>query len=152
MPRYTVSLNRLREIETGSRDDAAENARRTRPTSTAAGRLRSTPNSPNNESAPAGGTANSGCATTGAAGINEAHTIHSVNVFAIATRARRGAGLRRRGPAWRSAPRMLDWTSSPRFLFRIARRRVVIGFPVGAAAFAYVRPSWWSMAAGFPRR
>ena len=47
---------------------------------------------------------------------------------------------------------MLDLDADPflRFLFRVARRRVVLGFLVAAVAFAYARPSWRSMAAGVP--
>ena len=47
---------------------------------------------------------------------------------------------------------MLDLDADPflRFLFRIARRRVILGFLVGVAAFAYARPSWRSIAAGVP--
>ena len=47
---------------------------------------------------------------------------------------------------------MRDLDADPflRFLFRIARRRVVLGFVVAAVAFAYARPSWRSLAAGVP--
>jgi hypothetical protein len=47
---------------------------------------------------------------------------------------------------------MLDLDSDPflRFLFRIARRRVVLGFLVAAVAFAGARPTWRSIATGVP--
>lgn len=47
---------------------------------------------------------------------------------------------------------MLDLDADPflRFLFRVARRRVIAGFVVAAAAFAGARPSWSSLAAGVP--
>jgi len=47
---------------------------------------------------------------------------------------------------------MLDLDADPvlRFLFRVARRRVILGFLVAVVAFAYARPSWRSMAAGVP--
>lgn len=47
---------------------------------------------------------------------------------------------------------MLDLDADPfhRLLFRIARRRVIIGFLVAVAAFAYARPSWRSIAVGVP--
>ena len=47
---------------------------------------------------------------------------------------------------------MLDLDSDPwlRFLFRVARRRVLAGFVVAVAAFAGARPSWRSIAAGVP--
>ena len=47
---------------------------------------------------------------------------------------------------------MLDLDADPflRFLFRVARRRVVLGFAVAAVAFAYARPSWRSVAVGVP--
>ena len=47
---------------------------------------------------------------------------------------------------------MLDLDADPflRFLFRIARRRVVLGFVVAAVAFACARPSWRSISVGIP--
>ena len=47
---------------------------------------------------------------------------------------------------------MLDLDADPflRFLFRVARRRVIAGFVVAAVAFAGARPSWSSLAAGVP--
>ena len=47
---------------------------------------------------------------------------------------------------------MLDLESNPslRILFRIARRRVSVGFVVAAAAFAFARPSWQSLSIGLP--
>ena len=47
---------------------------------------------------------------------------------------------------------MLDLDADPllRFLFHVARRRVVAGFVVAVVAFAGARPSWRSMAAGVP--
>lgn len=47
---------------------------------------------------------------------------------------------------------MLDLDADPflRFLFRVARRRVIAGFAVAAVAFAGARPSWSSLAAGVP--
>lgn len=47
---------------------------------------------------------------------------------------------------------MLDLDADPflRLLFRIARRRVIVGFAVAVAAFAWARPSWRSIAAGVP--
>ncbi len=47
---------------------------------------------------------------------------------------------------------MLDLDADPflRFLFHVARRRVVAGFAVAVAAFACARPSWGSIAAGVP--
>ncbi len=47
---------------------------------------------------------------------------------------------------------MLDLDADPflRFLFHVARRRVIAGFVVAVAAFACARPSWRSIAAGVP--
>ena len=47
---------------------------------------------------------------------------------------------------------MLDLDANPflRFLFHVARRRVIAGFAVAAVAFAGARPSWQSLAAGVP--
>ena len=47
---------------------------------------------------------------------------------------------------------MLDLDANPllRFLFHVARRRVVLGFVVAVVAFAGARPSWLSIAAGVP--
>ena len=47
---------------------------------------------------------------------------------------------------------MLDLDADPflRFLFHVARRRVVAGFVVAAVAFAGARPCWSSLAAGVP--
>ena len=47
---------------------------------------------------------------------------------------------------------MLDLQSNPTLhvLFRIARRRVVTGFIVAAAAFAFARPTWQSILMGVP--
>lgn len=47
---------------------------------------------------------------------------------------------------------MLDLDASPflRFLFHVARRRVIAGFAVAVVAFAGARPSWRSLAAGVP--
>ena len=47
---------------------------------------------------------------------------------------------------------MLDLDANPflRFLFHVARRRVIAGFLVAAVAFACARPSWRSIAAGVP--
>lgn len=47
---------------------------------------------------------------------------------------------------------MLDLESSPslRLLFRIARRRVAVGFVVAAVAFVLARPSWQSLSIGVP--
>ena len=47
---------------------------------------------------------------------------------------------------------MLDLDADPflRFVFRVARRRVIAGFVVAAVAFAGARPSWSSLAAGVP--
>lgn len=47
---------------------------------------------------------------------------------------------------------MLDLESNPslRILFRIARRRVSVGFVVAAVAFAFARPSWQSLSIGLP--
>ena len=47
---------------------------------------------------------------------------------------------------------MLDLDADPvlRFLFRVARRRVILGFMVAVVAFVYARPSWRSIAAGVP--
>ena len=47
---------------------------------------------------------------------------------------------------------MLDLDANPllRFLFHVARRRVVVGFGVAIVAFACARPSWRSIAAGVP--
>lgn len=45
---------------------------------------------------------------------------------------------------------MLDLDADPflRFLFRIARRRVILGFLVAVFAFWYARPSWRSIVVG----
>ena len=47
---------------------------------------------------------------------------------------------------------MLDLESSLslRLLFRVARRRVTLGFVVAVGAFAFARPSWQSLAFGVP--
>ena len=47
---------------------------------------------------------------------------------------------------------MLDLDANPflRFLFHVARRRVIAGFVVAAVAFAGARPSWQSLSAGVP--
>ena len=47
---------------------------------------------------------------------------------------------------------MLDLKSNPslRLLFRVARRRVALGFVVAAAAFVFARPSWQSLSLGVP--
>ena len=47
---------------------------------------------------------------------------------------------------------MLDLDADPflRFLFHVARRRVIAGFVVAVVAFAGARPSWRSIAAGVP--
>ncbi len=47
---------------------------------------------------------------------------------------------------------MLDLDADPllRFLFHVARRRVIAGFAVAVVAFACARPSWRSIAAGVP--
>lgn len=51
-----------------------------------------------------------------------------------------------------TVPKMLDLDASPflRFLFHVARRRVIAGFAVAVVAFAGARPSWRSLAAGVP--
>ena len=61
-------------------------------------------------------------------------------------------GLRRRGSAPGTHRACLIWTPIrfSAFLFRVARRRVILGFLVAVVAFAYARPSWRSMAAGVP--
>ncbi len=47
---------------------------------------------------------------------------------------------------------MLDLDADPflRFLFHVARRRVIAGFVVALVAFACARPSWRSIAVGVP--
>lgn len=47
---------------------------------------------------------------------------------------------------------MLNLESDPRlrFLFRIARRRVVTGFIVAAVVFVFARPTWSSILTGVP--
>lgn len=47
---------------------------------------------------------------------------------------------------------MLDLDANPslRFLFHVARRRVILGFGVAVVAFACARPSWRSLEAGVP--